>query len=887
MGARREGLINQLVHRYRNGHELVASSCSLSKDSLDLVDRLSDLSGSPDDESRVPSYLTGYPIERERLFAFARTWPDLTAPRSGCVVTHTLLVPIEYWEKCPAPFALGQLFSEPRDPSSVGEYSVPLSLAGESLAPQPVLPERDHQLDFVEKFFSDAAPPLVWFETERAEEICASAIGAAWPSLRRSLSFCTYALQPRLVAEREFDLMFAPSSASIRFRSVLAVSEPVTERIEKWQESWSRAIFQGASPPEALTSVREFLPPRREAVRLGYRLDELRRRGPEHPFAFIGAFDIVEQLATDAASATALKAAMFAEATLSARAIRDSRERLRYLRLLRERAERAAVAHSELGNETTIAMKAIASEAPEDFVAELLEATSPLSSAHDWSEGIRSLPGSAIANLIESADSTIVAELVESDPKIASHLTDGVGSDVDLARRLLKAGQRLAHPTTSRAFWMCVLEHLPIATLGALGKDIARNSELKLQVLLEILLRRDALADSRVRQVVLEMSRRSPGDLQEWVFRQRGSDPVALAGLLAETFENTSSGLNRALEESEGAPAISASLWALCLSQLVAELGSAATRNISPSQRRRLYELFLLKEVRGSASSTVALTRLVESATSVEDLRVITRLLDGQAPSLPETIRRRCFELAASLFMEGEEVAELVTTWAELGAEPSLVADRAIGRVVSARGGAAEWGRGWDLLMLVSRASSAAVPATILALTRLLANRPKVWPQAVSDTWSDILEVLSEKPVAIRLDAQALYFCLEHPRLPLGRVVATSFPRVYQSVLSGDTPNEIERYFGYMDWDRARELRRGIIAAFREGEWPLRFLPLAMPDDETLRKVCSRVYRGWRGTSLLEDVLADVRRAKTHERRAGAVKILERAIAGELSESWD
>ena len=45
----------------------------------------------------VRPYLTVYPLPSRQFFALARTWLDDEAPRSGCVLTHTLLIPLEDW----------------------------------------------------------------------------------------------------------------------------------------------------------------------------------------------------------------------------------------------------------------------------------------------------------------------------------------------------------------------------------------------------------------------------------------------------------------------------------------------------------------------------------------------------------------------------------------------------------------------------------------------------------------------------------------------------------------------------------------------------------------------------------------------------------------------
>ena len=105
--------IQQMVHGYRRGHEQLAASAQLDAADSELVTRISDLSGSLSGAPEFLSYLTCYPLPSRRFFAVARTWPDHEASRSGCVLTHTLLVPAKEWSLMHDPQSLSSLFVEP------------------------------------------------------------------------------------------------------------------------------------------------------------------------------------------------------------------------------------------------------------------------------------------------------------------------------------------------------------------------------------------------------------------------------------------------------------------------------------------------------------------------------------------------------------------------------------------------------------------------------------------------------------------------------------------------------------------------------------------------------------------------------------------------------
>src|SRR5579872_1732094 len=119
--------VHQLVHGYKKGHSLLAGSCSLPKPALEIVTEQSDLSGPLPAGVSIPSYLTAYPVPDTEFYAVARTWPDKDAPRSGCVITHTLLIPIDAWERWALPADYLQLHKRP-DKQSLDTFRQELQL---------------------------------------------------------------------------------------------------------------------------------------------------------------------------------------------------------------------------------------------------------------------------------------------------------------------------------------------------------------------------------------------------------------------------------------------------------------------------------------------------------------------------------------------------------------------------------------------------------------------------------------------------------------------------------------------------------------------------------------------------------------------------------------
>jgi len=90
-------ILDQQLHGYRNGHQLLSSSAKLSKADQDLVDRLSDVAGPLRPGEHFDSYLTCYPLPSGSYYVIARTWQDLDAPRAGCVRTRSYFIPVPDW----------------------------------------------------------------------------------------------------------------------------------------------------------------------------------------------------------------------------------------------------------------------------------------------------------------------------------------------------------------------------------------------------------------------------------------------------------------------------------------------------------------------------------------------------------------------------------------------------------------------------------------------------------------------------------------------------------------------------------------------------------------------------------------------------------------------
>ena len=202
--------IHQQLHGYRSGHQLLRSSVRLDTKDQDLIDHLSDMAGPLRPGERFAAYLSAYPLPSLKYYVLARTEQDFAADRAGCVTTKTFLVPMQYWENEANPGALAELFK-----GLISDEPIVVSAKPQTpeLAPvnYPALSE------LVEALFLEKRSAIVVFEAPSSEDVALRLLTAFWPAMRRNFSLCTFALSPRTLSGKSFDLLFAPKSARARF----------------------------------------------------------------------------------------------------------------------------------------------------------------------------------------------------------------------------------------------------------------------------------------------------------------------------------------------------------------------------------------------------------------------------------------------------------------------------------------------------------------------------------------------------------------------------------------------------------------------------------------------------------------------------------------------
>jgi GTPase-associated protein 1, N-terminal domain type 1 len=438
--------VHQLLHGYKNGHELLAGSVKLPQKDAELVARLSDLSGTLQSGIHLYPYLSVYPLPSGNYYAIARTWLDNDAPRSGCVLTHTLLVRMENWTD--GSIGIDDMVDNLRMParSEAAQYRGPITIEPRSVQLLPSADAAPSELEeFVGKYFSEGIRPIVWFRDNDPSKLLIAVMLRLWPALCAKFAACTLSLQPRSLLGGPFDLLFAPTSVYSRFSKIPRenlIDGGKSVRLQR-NEPWVSALASTLATPHPLPlppdwpDFKQALTGDPTSIRWLYLLNDLRARTAESSMAALGVMDVIETLCPDPATKTDLKAAAAAAAIKSADQISDPSQTFSHLQLICERLSHAP--YAEIGQHVLSELSARVARAAAIDVGQALSGyeTLQLRSRND------SAPLRAFEAGLTRALMTVSADAPDSLRVLHAHEVAAraiIPSNIQLAERYLRLG---------------------------------------------------------------------------------------------------------------------------------------------------------------------------------------------------------------------------------------------------------------------------------------------------------------------------------------------------------------------------------------------------------------------------------------------------------------
>lgn len=894
--------IHQLYHRYRRGHEQVASSTILSQDDSDIITRLSDLSGTPLSGFAFDSYLSMYPLPSSRFYALALTRPDFSAPRTGCVLTHTLLLEMDEWSTLPTPKEISSLFfkrAEVPDTITVLEYTPGISIGHTQQC--TVLPEDE---DFVSRYFGEGIRPVIWFDALDADVKLWKIITGLWPALRCSFSACTLCLQPRSLQGRIFDLMFAPRVASSRFSrlSVDHFIESSTLAREPWQVEFAKQLFGGQTvdlESKRLISVLEDNP---SSIQKIYLFQELWKRSSEKPTAAIGAFDLLESInAPETVSQLqkiALKRAVSSFDSLA------SNERLELFSMLLLRISRV---HNEgyrqeefFKNLLASVMGSVLNEFPQEVLCAIermwpnLKIDKSLKAAFMGEIEVALMDNSSLSVAIAGCSDIGKELLAEYTPSFAKALY-APGGEV-LREQTSEWLSETSFRELLPKFRVSLLNHLKIdQDITFFRKALTDVRKEEVASLLNLLLDINLLTyeKNNVREAIIDsIVRPYPIHTRDWIESLDHRNEI-MADVASVTYPPHAAEYREVLHSFGSDPRFQRSVFANWI------------------VRNSAHNSYFISEIAEMAShDSIILASLIDPECEEMHEKALQIIIDSLGSVLPvsESLLQNIFlyqsnntkliDIAIRSAMtdyvrSGENVEALEKVikqkrfleWLDSGHKWRLA-----GMI---RGDISDTGscsRGWELFFKLLDLAFGE-NNLINSLESLIAVTAKYWSLSILNIWINILrraqDSFSDTRLRVDLCGQAVLFAFENPLLPTSGLVVEGFMPLYKSVTEGHyTPDTAAPLFSYWNWDKGRDLREALVEKFIIGKWPPGDLGRAVSDFGLLKKILKRMSRKSEGRSFSRKMYLDLASKDDNESHSIAITVANLLKDADYEEEW-
>jgi len=775
--------------------------------------------------------------------------------------------------------------------------------------------------EFTIKFFANGQYPLVWCDCESAEDFSWSLLEFAWPSLRNWLSIGTFCLQPRPLSEDLFQLMFAPGAARPRFNTLPKQAFIEGKSPEKEpRDSWIAIVAQRLSNPNqphpletALAAVGSSIEPDPTLTRNLFLLQDLLTRSKQSPTAGIALLDVLESIAPEPQQSTSFKSEVIATAVESAATLQCD-EALKSLFLLNDRFGRNAF--SEARSKSTKELRAAVANLAVSALTTALAAVSNRQVLHTSSDY------SPFAEGLFDA----IEQLSKTDSQKASQLVS-LADFREFARDAIVARPEIARGYLRAAHHVGVNGSRLVA--GWISDDNLKvdRGQLRRIILPEI---RDDQDLPLAQELLRDISTEEVGTALATLFKSTdGFSAVALRETIIEQVALPHSAEVKhwakvSNQWSFGAGHIAAATYSMDPDGF-AEL--ASDWNSEQERSSYLYAGFLdrvLSSQRGAwfrdlarQDCTFLLPLLGLGQTTPTEVHSVIKNVFAQCSEMP--IARNLDLLPAINRVSSESDLQIVGTATVMSAirefvhvnideqqllawhEPASAAnwlrtcsnwelDDFLNRIT---GNTDNWNRLWQWLVVVPRALYQRSPGGVADIVRTLyLSRCSYWTDTNAKQWSTVLarsRDLSEPSAHLRACAESLHFAFKHTWLPLSAVVVQAFGDVYNSVADRKVvPNEVSCLFGFMDWDKAKELRRTLVDSFYDSNvWRPGDLALAVRNETMLRKVFKRLKRKWHGERFIRAMLDDLT-SRNDELSVNASALLNHMISEpDFYEPWD
>lgn len=847
-------ILDQQLHGYRNGHQLLSSSAKLSKTDQDLVDRLSDVAGPLRPGEHFEPYLTCYPLPSGSYYVIARTWQDLDAPRAGCVRTRSYFIPMLDWTSSVDVLALARSLTH-EGPTAPAKR---VHLARETGTFAPV--DAAQCIELVEALFLEDRKPIVVFDASKPEGITLRLLTALWPSLRTRFAVSTFALSPRSIGSISFDLVFAPKDARSRF------SDWPGRRIDgrnsaEGRHRWSRKIVQSVfqdQPPvllsdDVLGELSTAQGGTEADLRISLLWNELYDKLEVSPNAALGLLDIA-----NSRSPRNIKAIKRLEPELGHAAIRaaeslPSTDAWRFLLALTEKLNGVRLKLSSAKAIRNAAMK-LATKSP----SEAIRSVEMLANGR----GRKLLIGAIGDGLAQRFDTDVAEGIAALQPANVLQL---LLLSSPLSKVALKEFPSLSEPLAAA-----------IADASKSTRDLATRRILKYLV--------EELYAPAARPLIAELDEEELLAETSLLFEANRLAAESLHRPLAERAKEIGAlsplrTLTVSFPESAGADAL--------LTHLIApvreDLEWVMTHSLITDQRRLHYvcrllqsaSLSQLKSMVGGVNETDVFDLLMKDPGGNVD--TVKRILDANVLSASLTID---MTLRLLPYAGGDDVARLASRAVEvvLGREAGEVDSAALELLLQTAGDCLDGRRA--IFVGLNRKASAKVFASHLSAfnrsssevrQRIMSAIPELataiiargridYPESAVSDAANLLWDSGTRYQRGFLDASAalMPFLLQARHDPVSPLIAAAFPPVYKLLMKDNNAPDFLKFFLFVDWDKCKTARHHLVDAFMHSNWRATDIALAAARAGDLDKILHRIAEQAGGGQRILEIKRDL-----------------------------
>ncbi|MGN6236981.1 GAP1-N1 domain-containing protein [Dyella sp.] len=841
--------VDRQVHGYRQGHQLLGTSLLLSKEDQSIVDRLSDVAGPLRPKEAFLPYLSGYPLPSGDWYVLARTWQDLTVSRAGCVRTLSLIIPAKEWAAAQNIDALFGLLKLPLLPAET--EAVRSEIPSGRL--QPLLPVDDPcSYELLEALFLEEQRSVAVFDASKPELMAERLLTALWPTMRRQFSVSTFALSPRKVGGRDFDLMFVPWDARSKFadwsgRRVDGRAK--RDARHRWTSAIASRVFEDPYPTlltdRDLNSIVATRTPDHAALRIALLWEELLMKVKTTPTAALGLIDIANSGFVRSSLAGAVEPELIS-AIWRALVNLPENDAWDFLGAVARKLRGEPSASSTAVNEAVRtlakssprgAIELLQEEDPSRTLGKLLPqisagiAEAPIGEAE---QALMAAPGGVLGRLAAHGGA-LRARIAQSAP-----LLDRLASEVPTMDRPLLDAMASGFLPLLVEDWQLPVAAPLLATLDnkGLSEEVRRLG------------RANDFSASNLIDLILE---RAQSDAERTAVKNGlvSAPPTERRDLL----------LQKAMR-----PDVKDVSWLL--------FDSGLSHDNSTDLLVKLLQRASNEELRQVLTNPKIQTNLIQNS-DVWSHEVICRALHAGAPpaaSLVDILRAALFrasdlekfQLAEAGLMPclkthfgGDEITLLITLLEAIGDQlngPAVVAQSLSLQVIpsiAARN-----------LVAFSKAQGAAKGELLSSASdvveAIIGRRVFDLGEEAATALARFMDeaVCSSSSHAIRAVATLLPYVMRQTQQPVSSIVAVTFPVVYRELASNSDVPDYIRFMPFYGWDRCKAARNALVSAFLNSKWKPRDLAEAACRCGDVAKILRRVAKLFGGETYLEQILA-------------------------------